>query len=136
MMPVGERLRQIKMGSDRGFALTFSIVFLIIGIWPLTTEGGAIRLWSLVTAMLLGFVAVIAPNLVHFLNRLWFGFGMFLGKVFTPIVTCAIFLVVVTPTGLIMRVFGKDLLCKRIDKSAKTYWIDREPSSGSMKNQF
>ena len=136
MIPTGEKHRQIKAGSDRGFALTFAIVFLIVAAWPLTSDGGTIRLWAVVTAIALLLLAIVAPNSVRFLNRGWFAFGIFLGKIFTPIFTLTVFFLVVTPTGLIMRVFGKDLLCKKIDKSAKTYWIDRGPKSGSMKNQF
>tara|TARA_B100000686_G_C16728773_1_gene939354 strand:- start:1248 stop:1658 length:411 start_codon:yes stop_codon:yes gene_type:complete len=136
MIPTGEKHRQIKAGTDRGFALTFAIVFLIVAAWPLTTGGGTIRLWALIAAILLLLIAIVVPNSIHFLNRVWFAFGISLGKIFTPIFTIAVFFLVVTPTGLIMRVLGKDLLCKKVDKSAKTYWIDRGPTSGSMKNQF
>ena len=48
-----------------------------------------------------------------------------------PIALCVSFLalflayyVVITPTGFIMKLLGKDLLAVRIDKSADTYWVD------------
>ena len=47
-----------------------------------------------------------------------------------------IFFIVITPIGLIMRLIGKDLLNKKIDKSLTSYWNKREQMIGTMKNQF
>ena len=42
---------------------------------------------------------------------------------------------VVTPTGILMRIFGKDLLNLNKNKE-KTYWIEKKQIKSSMKNQF
>ena len=47
-----------------------------------------------------------------------------------------VYIVTVVPTGLIMRLLGKDLLKQKLDKEAKSYWIERKDPIGSMKNQF
>ena len=47
-----------------------------------------------------------------------------------------VYFLTVLPTGLIMRLFGKDLLNRKLDKNAKSYWIERTEQMGSMKNQF
>jgi large-conductance mechanosensitive channel len=70
------------------------------------------------------------------LNKLWFKFGMILGAIVSPIVMAAVFFLVVTPIGLIMRVMGKDLLEKKYNKKKQTYWIKRSQSFGDMKRQF
>ena len=68
------------------------------------------------------------------LNLLWFKFGMLLGRIVSPIIMGLVFFGVVTPTGLIMKLFKKDLLrLKRNEK--KSYWIERKTKS-EMKNQF
>ena len=70
------------------------------------------------------------------LNRLWFKFGMFLGAIVAPVVMGIIFFLVVTPTGFLMRIMGKDLLRRKYDKSNKSYWINREEPKTTMKKQF
>ena len=46
------------------------------------------------------------------------------------------FFLVVTPIGFTMRIIGKDLLRKKFDKKKETYWIKREKSVSTMKQQF
>ena len=70
------------------------------------------------------------------LNLLWFKFGKLLGSIVTPIVMGIVFFIVITPTGFIMRIFGKDLLNKKYNNKSKSYWINREKSKGTMKQQF
>jgi hypothetical protein len=73
------------------------------------------------------------------LNRLWLKFGLLLYKVMNPLVLGLLFFVTITPIGLVMRAFGKDFLRMKMDRSAKSYWIDRAPPGPppqSMKNQF
>ena len=70
------------------------------------------------------------------LNKLWFKFGMILGAIIAPIVMGIIFFLVVTPTGFIMNIVGKDLLQKKYDKKKGTYWIKRDKPVGTMKKQF
>ena len=60
---------------------------------------------------------------------------MLLGKVVSPIVMGLVFFVVVTPTGLIMRLLKKDLLNLK-KKNSNTYWIKRDQTKTDMKNQF
>jgi hypothetical protein len=47
-----------------------------------------------------------------------------------------VFFIVVTPIGFIMRIFGKDLLNKRYNNKSNSYWINREKSKSTMKQQF
>ena len=68
-------------------------------------------------------------------NIIWIKFGLLLGRIASPIVMGFIYFFVVTPTGVIMKIFGKDLLgLKRSNRDS--YWIERKQSSSSMKNQF
>jgi hypothetical protein len=69
-------------------------------------------------------------------NKLWFKFGIFLGSIIAPIVILIVYFITVIPTGLIMRLLGKDLLRQKLDKNTKSYWIERREPIGSMKNQF
>ena len=69
------------------------------------------------------------------LNRIWFIFGIFLGKIVLPFVSGVIIFFVVTTIGLIMRVLGKDLLNLKYNLN-KSYWIEKSGPKSKMKNQF
>jgi len=125
-------------GSDRSFGLVFAVVFALIGLWPLI-DGGMPRFWALAVCILFLVAAFARPSLLAPLNRLWMKFGDLLHKIVNPIVMGLMFFGAVTPTGLIMRAMGKDLLRLKKDGSAKSYWIERQPpgpAPESMKNQF
>ncbi len=125
-----------KVGSERNFGLVFAAVFGVIGLWPLI-GGNPVRIWSLAIAAIFLVLAFARPAVLRPLNLLWFRFGLLLGKIVAPIVMALIFYVAVTPTALIMRLLGKDILRLRFDRDAATYWIAREKSpETSMKNRF
>lgn len=125
-----------KVGSERSFGLVFAVVFGVIGLWPLI-GGHSVRIWSLAIAAVFLVLAFARPAVLRPLNLLWFRFGLLLGRIVAPIVMALIFYVAVVPTGLIMKLLGKDILRLRFDRDVETYWIAREngPES-SMKNQF
>jgi hypothetical protein len=133
-----EERTQVKLGSERSLAIVFAIVFLIIALWPLLRSAGP-RYWALAIAatfLLLGF---LAPRTLTPLNRLWFRFGMVLHRVISPVVMAVIFYGTVAPTGLIMRLMGRDPLRLKFDQEAASYWIKRDPPGPppeSFKNQF
>ena len=126
---------KIKTSSNRNFGLVFFIVFLILGLWPIT-NGEEIRIWLILLAFIFLILGIMESKLLSPLNRLWFKFGIMLGAIVAPIVMGAIFFIVVTPIGIVMSIIGKDLLNKKHDKKKETYWIKRIKPTGSMKRQF
>ena len=125
---------KIKIGSNRSFGVVFFIVFLLIAIYPLLSEN-PIRLWSLIIAVIFLILGLLNSRILTPLNILWMKFGMYLGIFISPIVMGFVFFLVVTPIGLIMKIFGKDLL--NLKKNQKTtYWLDKDKIKSSMKNQF
>ena len=129
------RRSKIKISSNRNFGLVFFIVFLIISLWPLT-YGEPIRIWSAITSLVFLILGLMNSKLLTPLNLLWFKFGIILGVVIAPLVMGVVFFLVITPTGFIMRIMGKDLLRKKYDKKKETYWIKYDKSASTMKEQF
>lgn len=128
----------VKAGSERAFGLVFAAVFALIGFLPLFSTG-TIRLWALIVAVAFLAAALLAPGILKPLNRVWFGFGMLLHKIVSPLVMALLFFTTVTPVALLMRLFGKDPLRLKFDRDAKSYWIERVPpgpSPESMRRQF
>ena len=126
--------KNIKLPSNRNFGIVFFIVFLIIALWPVLKQN-EIRIWSLIISFIFFVLGLINSKLLTPLNKLWFKFGILLGNIIAPIVMSIIFFLVVTPTGLIMRIFRKDIL--KLKKNNKdSYWIDKDKTNNSMRNQF
>ena len=126
---------KIKISSNRSFGLVFFVVFLIVSLWPLTLVC-SIRIWSVIVSAVFLILGLINSRLLTPLNVLWFKLGMILGAIISPIVMGIVFFLVVTPTGFILRIMGKDLLNKKYDKEKETYWIKRNAPTGTMKRQF
>lgn len=129
---------EIKVGSERSFGIVFAIVFAIVGLFPLL-GGNTPRAWAMVIAATFLGLAFLRPAVLAVPNRLWFRFGLLLNKIVSPIVMGLIFVLTVTPTGVIMRALGKDLLRQKMDPNAHSYWITPDPErrkASSMRNQF
>ena len=126
---------EIKLGSNRSFGIVFFIVFVLIAIYPLINQG-EVRIWSLIISFLFLFLGLVNSKILTPLNKLWFRFGLFLGKIISPIIMAVIFFLVVTPIGLLMRLFGKDVLNLKLNEKKSSYWIEKVGPKSKMKNQF
>ena len=126
---------QTEQSSEKSFGVVFSIVFLIVALYPLINSE-SLRIGALVVSIIFFLLAFLAPKILVLPNKLWFKFGLLIGSIVAPIVMAFIYFVTVLPTGLIMRLLGKDLLKQKLDKNAKSYWFKRSEPMGSMKNQF
>ena len=124
----------IKISSNRSFGIVFFIVFLIIALYPLIF-GGEIRIWSISISLIFLILGLLNSNVLTPLNKIWFKFGIALGKMISPIVMGIIFFLVVTPIALFMRLLKKDLLNLKFNKK-NTYWIEKSGPKSKMKNQF
>ena len=126
--------KDIKIGSNKSFGIVFAIVFSLIALWPLL-KGNEIRLWSLIISLIFLILGFMNSKILTPLNKLWFKLGIFLGNFIAPIIMGIIFFFVVTPTGIIMKLLGKDLI-KLKKNNDESYWIEKKDIKSSMKNQF
>ena len=125
---------KIKTSSNRSFGIIFFIFFFLIAVYPLLKDGD-LRIWSLIISLFFLILGLLNSIFLTPLNRIWFKFGILLGNFVSPIVMGVVFFVVVTPTSILMKVFGKDIL--RLKKNnLKTYWINKTEPKSKMKNQF
>ena len=124
----------IKVSSNRSFGIVFFIVFLLIATYPLL-KGNDLRIWSLLISFGFLILGLINSKILSPLNKLWFKFGLILGKIISPLIMGIIFFVVVTPIGVVMRILKKDLLNLKYNKK-ETYWIEKTGPKSKMKNQF
>ena len=93
---------EVKISSNRSFGLVFFVVFLLIGFYPLINQGD-IRVWSIILSLIFLFLGFLNSKLLSPLNKIWFKFGNFLGKIISPVIMGIIFFLVVTPIAILMR---------------------------------
>ena len=123
-----------KLPTNRSFGLLFFIVFTFIGLWPIINSE-SIRIWSIFIALIFFILGILNSKILTPINKVWMRFGILLGNFVSPIVMGIIFFGVVTPTGLLLKLFNKDILNLKENRN-DTYWLKKDNSNNNMKNQF
>ena len=124
----------VKISSNKSFGIVFFVVFLITGLFPLINDQ-EIKVWSLLASLIFLILGLINSKILTPLNKIWFKFGILLGKIVSPIIMGMIFFLVVTPIGILMKILKKDLLNLKYNND-QSYWIEKNEPKSKMKNQF
>jgi hypothetical protein len=121
----------------RSFGLTVGVVFVVIAFWPVVWRGEALRVWAVIPGVLLAVMGVSCPKILAPVFKMWMKIGHVLGWINARIILGAVFFVIITPMGLIMRMFGWDSMSRSLIPSQNTYRVVRPPRLPShMKHQF
>ena len=125
-----------KIPTNKNFGLVFCFVFFLIFLEPII-RNEQLRYWSIIISLIFLILGLTNSKLLKPLNKIWYKFGLLLGKIISPIVMGIIFFFVVTPTSLVLKLFNKDILSiKKKKNNLKSYWVVKSEKRGSMKNQF
>ena len=124
-----------KKSSNKSFGILFFVVFLGLGLWPLTNDKN-LNIYLIIISIIFLILGLLNSKLLSPLNLFWIKFGELLGKIIAPVVMAIIYFFILTPISLTVRLFGKDLLSLKFSKEIKTYWIKRKKDLGSMNKQF
>ena len=124
-----------KKSSNKSFGILFFVVFLGLGLWPLTNDNNP-NIYLIIISIIFLILGLLNSKLLSPLNSFWIKFGELLGKIIAPVVMAIIYFLILTPISLMVRLFGKDLLGVKFSKQLKTYWIKRKKDLGSMNKQF
>lgn len=133
------RPQQVKKTlENRTFGLIFSVIFLLFTLLPLI-KGNSINQWTAAISVIFAALALLLPKLLTPLNKLFQMFGQVMHKITNPLIMGLVFFLTVMPTGLILKILGKDPMRRNLDPDATTYWIKRETdiiTKESFDNQF
>lgn len=129
------------MRSDSSRLRRFSLVvgggLAVIGLisWYRGHDTAPLVLWSLAAALVLA--GLVYPRSLKPVEKGWMAFGHALGWVNTRIILTLLFVLVVVPVGLVMRLF-RDPLDRKMRDGRSSYWIarDQAPSPESYERQF
>ena len=124
-----------KKSSNKSFGILFFIIFLGLGLWPLTKDLSA-NIYLIFISLLFLILGIINSKILTPINKAWIKLGEILGRLIAPAVMALIYFFILTPISLIVRMFGKDLLGVNFSKKVNSYWIERKKKLGSMDKQF
>lgn len=125
---------KIEQPTEKSFGIVFSIIFLLTAIFFF--KSNFIFYFFCLLFLLTLLITVSKPSILKKPNHLWFKFGLFLGKIVSPIVMLILYCLIMIPFGILANFFRKDPLERQFKKNVSTYWIKRDLDIGSFKNQF
>ncbi|XPV70015.1 MAG: SxtJ family membrane protein [Halarcobacter sp.] len=125
----------IKKNDLKIFVYIWAIIFLMIGVYPILKEE-PLRYIFIIISISMFIISLVNINLYIKPYNIWMKFGKIMNKISTFIIMFILFYFLFTPISLILKVFSKDLLNKKIDSTVSSYWIKREEQPQSMKKQF
>lgn len=128
---------RLSASEGRKFGLTVGIAFLVItGILVWRDHMRAVPYVGALGGLLV--VAGLAiPTYLGPIQRAWMGLAHLISKVTTPIFMGVVYYVVLSPIGVLMRLFGRNPM--RHPLSDGGYWVERakeQTQSGGMERQF
>lgn len=129
-----------QRSSDRAFGLSVGGVFLLIGSLPVLWHGESPRLWALAIGAALVLAGALKPLALKPVHEAWMKLAKALERITNPVVMGAIFIGVITPAAIFIRLTGKRSLKLGFDRKASTYWIERPkavaPYNETLRRQF
>ena len=135
----------------RTFAYIWTLIFFVIGIYPVYKSGLSVLLtidslealkslnvrgWSLYISLAFFIVGTLIPGVLSGFYKVWVKFGELIGGVISKIILLILFYGLFTPISIVLKILRKDLLHKKMDKKCQSYWINRDLQPGSLKKQF
>jgi len=118
-----------KLNLDKNnlkkFGITIGMVFLLITIFVSIRHQHSILTTSIISIIFF-ILTSVSPVLLKPLYILWMRLAYLLTWINTRLILCIIFYLVFTPIGLVMRLFGVDLLDRKIYPNKESYWKKKE----------
>ena len=130
-----DEIKNIKTGKKaiREFGILIGIILFIIAgvLFYQEKESFEIFIWLSVVIVSLG---LMLPIILKPFYLIWMTFAIILGWFMTRFILSILFYVIISPIGLFLRLFGKDILGLHYDRSIKSYWNYRDSVEGN--NQY
>ena len=123
-----EEIKNIKSDKKecRKFGLSVGTVLILIAVVLAFLEKGSFVYFGSIGGVLI-ISGIIAPVLLQPIQKIWMMLAVLLGFIMTRLILFLLYYLILTPIGLIARIFGKDFLDLKYDKNQASYWNIREP---------
>lgn len=119
-------------GEHRRFGFVMAGGFSVVGViffwrdfslWP----------YPFWIAIVFGSLSILFPRFLRPIEAAWMGFGEVLGRIVTPVILTVAFFLVITPFGILKRLFSGDTLGLRPDRAAGSYWVAVDPEGSASR---
>ncbi len=124
-----------KQMSDRLFGLTISLIISFFSLVPLFFNK-EIFFYGIYLTIFILIITLTKPNLLNPIKLVWIRLGEVISKIMSFLILMMIYVFMIMPTGLLLRLFRMDVLNLKVDKKNRSYWKYRKNYSSSMKDQF
>lgn len=128
---------EVQVKELRNFGLIVGGIFLVIGLWPIVWRGDDMRLWAVGLGGVLIPLGLLVPAVLAPVFKVWMKVGHVLGWINTRIILGILFYGLITPMGVVMRLFGWDAMRRVLVRDVESYRVVRQPRPRThMTRQF
>lgn len=118
----------------RRFGFVMTLPLLVIGI-ILFWRGKEGAPYVIGLAFLFSLAALVSPSVLRPVEHAWMALARVLSIVMTYVILTLTYYLIITPMGLILRLFGKDLLQKKYKSANTSYWVPVEPDGPCSRHE-
>ncbi len=118
-----------KRNQLRSFGIIALIVTAIISLLLYALKGVAIQ-WALAifaVGLIIFLSSIISLRLTRVIYVVLMAVTFPIGLVVSFTLLAAFYFLLLAPLGLIFRIIGRDALCRKLDPTADSYWLQRNP---------
>jgi len=119
--------------GNRSFGLLIGGVLLLVGGLHYWKDRPDFFVWLGICLVFVA-VALFTPRALAPLRRLWLKLGHLMSIVVSPIILALMYVLAIVVTGILIRLFGKDLLSIKLKPAEASYWIKRNPPGPEFKS--
>tara|TARA_B100000886_G_scaffold339495_1_gene305116 strand:+ start:1152 stop:1556 length:405 start_codon:yes stop_codon:yes gene_type:complete len=127
--------QEFPIKKCKNFGYTFSVLFLLLACYFFFNKNSLFFFFFFISVVFF-LLTFFLPSYLKLLAFYWERFGIVLSKIFSPIVLILVYTITIIPINLILRIFSLDLLKRRRNNKAKSYWIKRLDEKINFRNQF
>ena len=120
-------MQRLDKLSLRKFGITMAVAFLIISLLLIIRHKPG-SYWTSLICCIFFISAVLSPGLLRPIYIYWMKLALVLSWVNTRIILFVLYYFVFTPVALGIKLFGVDLLDRKIEKKKESYWKEKEKS--------
>jgi hypothetical protein len=124
---IKDEIKNIKESEKdlKKFGLTVGIILLLIAALLFWKQKPSF-LYFFPVGLFLVLAGILTPTLLRPLNKVWMIFSVLLGWVMTRVILSVLYYIILTPIGIIAKIFGKEFLDMKIEKKRVSYWEKRK----------
>lgn len=129
---------ELDANGLRRFAfVTGAIVGALFGLFFPWLLARPLPLWPWIITAILTVWGFVAPRSLRPVYIGWMRFGLLLNRIMTPLILGIVYYMVITPTGMVMRLLKHDPMSRKLDERIETYRMEsRKQPRENMEKPF